>query len=225
MEEKKFIQLKKDEFKIKEFIKKVFGRGKISNVKIEYTPIGEKIIITTNQPGFIIGKGGEKIQELTENLKSKFKLENPHIDLANIENPLFDSQIVLDDLVYQLEKFGSARFKVIVYKMLEKIKSAGVLGAEIRLSGKLPSERARTWVFSQGYLKKTGEMAKTAVNSSKGYAKTIAGVIGVKVKIMPPQKLKDDIKLSKEDIQRMIENKNKYEEQNKEIKKSKKEKK
>ena len=46
-------------------IKKALGKGKVSRVKIQYTPVGEKIIISTHKPGLVIGRKGEKIEELT----------------------------------------------------------------------------------------------------------------------------------------------------------------
>ena len=61
MEEKKFVQFKKDELGVKEFIKNNLGKGKISSATVEYTPVGEKIIISTHKPGLVIGRGGEKI--------------------------------------------------------------------------------------------------------------------------------------------------------------------
>jgi len=185
MEEKKFVQLKKDEYGVKEFVKKELGKGKMSSVKIEYTPIGEKIIITTNKPGYVIGRKGEKINALTEILRKKFSLENPHIEMQEIENPEHDSQYVADEIAISLERFGSARFKVIAYKMLERIIKSGVLGAEIRVSGKLPSERAKTLRFAYGYLKKSGDSAKI-VNKAEAKAETQAGTIGIKVSILPP---------------------------------------
>ncbi len=54
MEEKNVVKFKKDEFAMKEFIKSSLGRGRISKVKIEYTPVGEKIIISTHKTGLII---------------------------------------------------------------------------------------------------------------------------------------------------------------------------
>nr|AJS12903.1 small subunit ribosomal protein S3 [uncultured archaeon] len=66
MEERKLVKLKKEEFAIREDVKRTLGKGKISKVKIEYTPIGEKIIISTHKPGLVIGRKGEKIIELTE---------------------------------------------------------------------------------------------------------------------------------------------------------------
>ena len=98
MEERKFIRLKKEEFGIKEYIKRELGKGKISRLDIEYTPEGEKIILSTNNPGLIIGKKGERIEILTKTLKTRFKLENPHIEINEIKNPLFDSQSVADEI-------------------------------------------------------------------------------------------------------------------------------
>ena len=69
--------------------------------------------------------------------------------------------------------------------MLQDIIKAGALGAEIVMSGKLPSERAKTWRFSQGYLKKTGDPAKV-VDRAQSQAKTLPGVVGIEVRILPP---------------------------------------
>lgn len=185
MEEKKFVQYKKDELGVKEFVKNALGKGRISSVKLEYTPVGEKIIVTTSKPGFVIGRRGERLNELSVVLKKKFNLENPHIDIQEVTKPEFDAQTIADDIALSLERLGSIKFKIIAYKTIERIMRAGALGVEIRLSGKLPSERARSWRFALGYLKKTGEQAKV-VNYAESVAKTVAGIIGVKVSILTP---------------------------------------
>jgi len=198
MEEKKFVQLKKDELNIKEFVKKNLGKGKMSSVGIEYTPVGEKIIISTNMPGYVIGRKGEKIIELTKVLKRQFKLENPHIEIQEILKPEFDAQTIADEIALMLERIGSLKFKVIAYRMLDKIMRAGALGVEIRLGGKLPSDRAKSWRFASGYLKKVGDTAKI-VNRAKAVAETMLGVVGVKVSILPPDaKIHDQIKIDAE---------------------------
>jgi len=198
MEERKFIQIKKQEYGIKEYIKKDLGKGKISRLDIEYTPVGEKIIISTSKPGLVIGRRGEKIKELTYILKSRFKLENPHIEILEIENPLFDSQLVADEIAMALERMGNLRFKVIAYRKLREIMDAGALGCELRLSGKLPSERARTWRFAEGYLKKAGESRKE-VDRAEATALTKTGIIGIKVAIMNPKaKIYDQIEINAE---------------------------
>jgi small subunit ribosomal protein S3 len=184
-EEKNVVKFKKDEFAIKEYIKHSIGKGKISKARIEYTPVGEKIIISTSKPGLVIGRGGEKIEELTNVLKRRFKLENPHIEIEEITSPEFDAQIVADEIALALEKVGPMKFKVIAYKMLQKIIHAGALGVEIRLGGKLPSSRAKQWRFSQGYLKKTGDSAKV-VDRAQAIAQTRPGTVGIKVAILSP---------------------------------------
>jgi ribosomal protein S3 len=64
---------------------------------------------------------------------------------------------------------------------------AGALGCELRLSGKLPSERAKSWRFSEGYLKKAGESSKE-VDRAQSTALTKLGISGIKVAIMSPEK-------------------------------------
>lgn len=185
MEEKKFVNFKKEELGVKEYVKSALGKGRISNVSIQYTPVGEKIVISTNKPGLVIGRGGEKIDELTRTLKRRFKLDNPHIEIKEIIASNLDSQLVADDIALALERQGSLKFKVIAYKTLQSIMRSGALGAEIVLAGKLPSERAKSWRFAQGYLKKTGEPSKV-VNVAYAQATTIPGVVGIKVSILPP---------------------------------------
>ena len=203
MEERKFIKLKKEEYGIKEYVKRFLGRGRISKLDIEYTPVGEKIIISTSTPGLVIGRRGEKIEELTNILKSRFKLENPHIEIKEIENPLFDSQIVADDIALSLEKVGNIKFKVVAYRKLQEIMAKGALGCELRLSGKLPSERAKSWRFSEGYLKKAGDSTKE-VDRAQSTACTKTGVIGVKVAIMRPDaKLYDRVYITEEILARV----------------------
>nr|AGT99710.1 30S ribosomal protein S3 [uncultured organism]AJS12277.1 30S ribosomal protein S3 [uncultured archaeon] len=203
MDERKTVKFKKDEFAIKEFIKKFSGKGKLSRVRIEYTPVGEKIIISTHKPGLLIGRGGEKISELTTVLKKQFKLENPHIEIDEILRPEFDAQIISDDIALSLERFGPLKFKIVAYKALERIMKAGALGAEIRVSGKLPGARAKTWRFAQGYLKKTGDSAKV-VDRAQSRAETKPGTVGIKTAILSPYAhLTDKVNLDLELINKL----------------------
>ena len=201
MEEKKIIKLKKEEFRVREYIKTSFGKGKISKVTLEYTPVGEKIIISTAKVGWVVGRGGSRIKELTDTVKSKFNLENPHIEIEEIKIPELDSQLMADEIALGLERFGPLRFKVIAYRTLQKIIKAGALGAEIRINGKVPGARAKPWRFAQGYLKKTGDSSKV-IDRAKTRAETKPGTIGVKVGIFSPgKKIKGKLKISEEIIE------------------------
>lgn len=225
MDERKFVAFKKEELAVREYIKNSLGKGRISAVTIEYTPIGEKIIVSTNKPGLVIGRRGEKIAELTSVLKRRFSLDNPHIEIFEITQPLLDAQLVADEIAVMLEKKGSLKFKVIAYKMLQQIIKAGAQGTELVLSGKLPSDRARTWRFTHGYLKKTGEPAKL-VGRAQAQATTMSGVVGIKVSILHPDtQLKDQINVNEEmrtKIRVYVDEKEKSEEETKPKKKSSK---
>jgi small subunit ribosomal protein S3 len=206
MEERKFINLRKGELGVKEFIKNEFGKGRVSNVKIDYTPVGERITIYTHKPGIIIGKRGESIEKLTRVLKKKFKMENPHIDIGEITQADLDAQVVADGIALSLERFGSLRFKAIAYKTLTRIKSAGAAGGEIVLSGRLPSEKAKTWRFKFGHLKKTGDQ-RHLVDHAKSVGCDRMGIIGVEVSILKPgADLKEKVEITEELISRLKQN-------------------
>jgi len=203
MEEKKFVKFKKEELGVKEHIKRELGKGRISDVTIEYTPVGEKIIIGTSKPGLVIGRKGERIEELTKVLKRRFKLDNPHIEIREIQEPLLDAQLVADEMAILLERRGSLKFKVIAYRMLQEVIKAGPLGVEIVMSGKLPSDRARRWRFAQGYLKKTGDPAKV-VDKAQAQATTVSGVVGIQVSILHPDAPIHDKIVIDEDVRKKI---------------------
>jgi small subunit ribosomal protein S3 len=198
MDEKKFVQFKKKEYAMKKYIWNSLGKGKVSSIRVEYTPVGEKIVVATDKPGLIIGSRGEKIDMLTKVLKQKFKLENPNIEINEIKNADLDAQLVADRIALDLEKLGNLKFKAIAYKELVRIMRSGALGVEIRLSGKLPSDRAKSWRFAAGYLKKVGDSAKV-VGNAQSTALTKLGISGIKVGILPPDaKIHDKIVITDE---------------------------
>lgn len=126
-------------------------------------------------------------------------MENPRVDIAEIKSPDLDAQIVADDIALSLERFGSLRFKAIAYKALMKMKSSSALGAEIVLSGRLPSERAKTWRFKFGYLRKTGD-ASNDVNYAESTATDKQGVVGIKVSILSPETFKNEEVVVNDDL-------------------------
>jgi small subunit ribosomal protein S3 len=203
MDEKKFVAFKKKEYAMKKYVWNSLGKGKVSSIRVEYTPVGEKIVVATDKPGLIIGSRGEKIDNLTRVLKLRFKLENPNIEISEIKNSNLDAQLVADRIALDIEKFGNLKFKTIAYKELVKIMKAGALGVEIRLSGKLPSDRAKSWRFAAGYLKKVGDSAKV-VGKAQSVALTKLGISGIKVAILPPDaEIHDKITITDE-IKKLI---------------------
>ena len=186
MIERKFVSEKMREFLVNQYLLKQLGSGKYSSFEIKRTPLGERIVIYTARPGLIVGKGGENIKELTKVFKSKFKMENPQIEIGEIASPMLDANYVADKITSTLVRFGSKRFKSIGYKTLQDILDHGALGAEIVISGKVPSARARSWRFKAGHLKKSGDISANKVKRAIATANLKSGTIGVKVSIMTP---------------------------------------
>ncbi|MBI3026812.1 30S ribosomal protein S3 [Candidatus Woesearchaeota archaeon] len=196
MIERKFVAQKMKEFQIQEYITHNLENVGHSHTKMMKTPLGEKIIIYASRPGLIVGRKGQNIKQLTRTLKKKFDLENPQIEISEVENPNLDANIVAEKIVDALERFGSEKFKAIGHKIMTDVMRAGALGIEISVSGKVPSARAKSWRFYSGYLKKCGDIAVTDVRKADAQALLKTGVIGIKVKIMPPDiKLPDEIEL------------------------------
>jgi len=200
MIERKFVNQNIKEFEIKEYIKHNLSRVGLSDVKLQRTPLGEKIIISTSRPGLVVGRSGTNITKLTQDLKSVFKLENPQIEIEEVISIGLDPNIIAEMIANSLERFGIARFKGIGHKAMADVMGAGALGVEILIGGKVPSTRAKTWRFYQGYLKKCGDIAVSEVKVAYASAQLKSGTIGIKVSIMTPDTiLPDRMKLIKKE--------------------------
>ena len=223
MIERKFVAQKMKEFQIQEYITQNLENVGHSHTKMVKTPLGEKIIIFASRPGLIVGRKGQNIKQLTKTLKKRFSLENPQIEISEVENPSLDANIVAEKIVDALERFGSEKFKAVGHKIMTEVMRSGALGIEIVVSGKVPSARAKSWRFYSGYLKKCGDIAIMGVRKANAQAKLKTGIIGIKVSIMPPDiKLPDDIQLveQKELIVEEIKEKAKEETPKEEAKKT-----
>jgi len=223
MIERDFVKQKIKEFQIEEFVSKNLSNVGHSHTKMVRTPLGEKIIVYASRPGLVVGREGQNIKKLTEQLKKKFHLENPQIEIAEVENINLDARIVAERIASSLERFGTSKFKGIGHKIMTEVIGAGGLGIEILISGKVPSARAKRWRFYSGYLKKCGDIALVGVDKAYTIAKLKSGIVGIQVRIMPPEtQLPDTIKLT-EEIKEVVEEVKEKEESKEEKKKDKKE--
>ncbi|MBS3147869.1 30S ribosomal protein S3 [Candidatus Woesearchaeota archaeon] len=200
MIERKFVAERLKEHQIEEFISQTLKNVGHSHTKLMRTPMGEKVVIFASRPGLVVGRKGENIKKLTNTLKKRFNLENPQIEISEVEQPNLDAQIVAERIASTLERFGINKFKAIGHKTMTDVMGAGALGIEINISGKVPSQRAKSWRFYSGYLKKCGNIATECVKRAQAVAILKTGEIGVKVAIMPPDtKLPDDIEVGRKE--------------------------
>lgn len=161
-----------------------FERAGYGGVDVAKTPLGTHVVIYAMRPGLIIGRGGETIRELAKALEEKFQLPNPQISVAEIEVPEFNAYVVASRVASALQR--GVHFRRAGFWALGQVMNAGALGAEIIVSGKLRTERARYEKFRAGYLPKSGEPPLKYLQTAEMHVQLKPGIFGVKVKIMPP---------------------------------------
>ena len=183
-DEQQFIENGIRRSQINEFSAEELPRAGYGGMDLAQTPMGTQIVLKAEKPGMVIGKGGKNIREITQTLEDEFGLEEPQVDVQEVEEPDLNAQIVADRLANALER--GWYFRKAGHTTLERIMEAGALGAEIVLSGKVTGARGRVEKFSDGYIKHNGEPAEEIVDRGKGVAVMQLGTIGVNVKIIPP---------------------------------------
>ncbi len=180
--------------KLDEFFKRELQRAGYAGMEIQRIPLGTKIILFVEKPGIVIGRRGKNIKEMTSIVEKEFKIENPQIEVQEVEVPELNPVIMAKQIAKALER--GVHFRRITYSALRAIMNAGAKGVEITISGKITGQRARMEKFVEGTIKHSGEPAYKWVRVGYDVAEKKAGVIGVKVKIMPPEtKLPDEIEI------------------------------
>ena len=193
--ERNFIRENTNRVLIKEFlIKKIEGAG-FGGMNIQRTPMGTRINILVERPGMVIGKGGNKIKELTDAIRDNFKVDNPQIEIEEAgSRASLNAQIMAEKLAEALER--GWHFRRAGHSTVRRIMDAGAKGCQVIIAGKLTGARHRTEKFTEGHVKYCGETARQVMDNGFAVAKLKPGVLGVKVRIMRPDaKLPDEIKI------------------------------
>jgi small subunit ribosomal protein S3 len=159
--------------------------------KIEILRVQGKVIINihTSKPGLIIGRGGEIIEKLKEELSKQFK-ETFAINIKEVRKPMLEAAIVADSIARQIEKRISYRR---ASKMaIEKIMEAGAKGVKIYCGGRLNGvEIARSELFNKGKIPL--HTFRADIDYCSLPAQTSYGKIGVKVWIYRGEVFKKDL--------------------------------
>jgi len=193
-DEHQFIENGLQRAQIDEFFGDELSRAGYGGMDIAKTPMGTQIVLKAEKPGMVIGKGGKNIRKITTELTERFGMEDPQIDVQEVDEPDLNARIVADRLANALER--GWYFRKAGHTTIDRIMEAGALGAEIVLSGKVTGARSRVEKFNRGYIKHNGEPAQTVVDEEQGVAVMKLGTIGVTVKIIPPgATLPDDFEI------------------------------
>ena len=196
-DELEFIEEGLQRSQIDEFFADELARAGYGGMEVAHTPMGTQIVLEAEKPGMVIGKGGKNIRKITTELEDRFNLEDPQIDVQEVEEPDLNAQIVADRLANALER--GWYFRKAGHTTIDRIMEAGALGAEIVLAGKVTGARSRVEKFNRGYIKHNGEPAEEIVDAGQAVAVMKLGTIGVNVKIIPPNaELPDDFRIEED---------------------------
>jgi len=193
-DEQQFIDNGLQRTQIDEFFAEELGRAGYGGMEIAKTPMGTQIVLKAEKPGMVIGKGGKNIRKITQTLETDFDLDDPQVDVQEVEEPDLNARIVADRLANALER--GWYFRKAGHTTIDRIMESGALGAEIVLSGKVTGARSRVEKFNRGYIKHNGEPAEEIVDHGVATAVMKLGTIGVQVRIIPPgADLPDDFRI------------------------------
>jgi small subunit ribosomal protein S3 len=194
---KRFITESIKKTEIDEFLQRKLERAGYGGVDISKTPLGTHVVIYAMRPGIVIGRGGETIKDLAATLEENFNVSNPQISVSEIEVPEFNAFVVASRIASALQR--GVHFRRAGFWALNQVMDAGALGAEIVISGKLRTERARFEKFRAGYFPRCGDAALKYMKKAEAHVQLKPGIIGVRVKIMPPDaQFPDKIQVAKE---------------------------
>lgn len=185
-EKKDFGRLLGEDLRIRKYIKKKFYFAGVARILIEKSTDRMRITIATSRPGIIIGRRGEAIDKLKEELNELTEKEI-HIDIEEIKVPELDAQLVAENIALQLER--RVAYRRAMKKAITQAMGLGAKGVKVLVGGRLAgAEIARR----EGY--KEGKIPLQTIRADIDYGFAIAfttyGTIGVKVWIYKGDVLK-----------------------------------
>jgi small subunit ribosomal protein S3 len=169
-----------NDFTVREFLKKRLADASVSRIHIERAARRVNITIHTARPGIVIGKKGEDIEKVRQEVARRMKLpvQDVRLNIAEIRKPELDAQLVAEGIAQQIEK--RVMFRRAMKRAVTNTMRSGALGIKVRASGRLNgAEIARTEWSREGRIPL--HTFRADIDYGLAEARTTYGVIGVKV--------------------------------------------
>lgn len=162
---------------IRTYLKARVHKGGIARIIIERTLKRITVTIHTSRPGIIIGKGGQEVDRIREELK-KLTGKDVQINIIEIRKPELDANIVAESIAKQLE--ARINYRRAIKMAIQSTIRAGAEGIKVRISGRLNgAEMARSEEYKEG--RTPLHTFRADIDYSLQEALTVYGKIGVKV--------------------------------------------
>ena len=176
-DEKKFSGKLEEDLRIRKYIRKRLNNAAVSKIEIERTAKRVILTIHTARPGIVIGKKGQEVDKLREELRALTKKE-VQINISEIKKPELDAYLVAENISRQLE--GKVSFRRAMKKAITSTMRLGAGGIKIMCSGRLGgAEMARTEQYKDGRIPL--HTLRADIDYATQTAQTTYGSIGVKV--------------------------------------------
>ena len=163
--------------KIRQYLRVRIPRGGISKVVIERTLKRITLTINTARPGIVIGKGGQEVDAIREEIK-KITGKDVQININEIKRPELDARLVGENIAQQIENRFS--YKRAIKNALQGTMKLGADGIKVRIGGRLNgAEIARSEIYKDG--RTPLHTLRSNIDYALVEAQTIYGKIGIKV--------------------------------------------
>jgi len=163
--------------KIRQYLSARIQKGGIARIIIERTLKRITVTMHTSRPGIIIGKGGQEVDRIREELR-KLTGKDIQINIIEIRKPELDANIVAETIAKQLE--SRVNYRRAIKMAIQSTMRAGAEGVKVRISGRLNgSDMSRTEEFKEG--RTPLHTFRADIDYSLREAQTVYGIIGIKV--------------------------------------------
>ena len=166
-----------EDAQIRQYLRARISKGGIARIIIERTLKRVTVSIQTSRPGIIIGKGGQEVDRIREELK-KLTSKDVQININEIRKPEMDAVIVGETVAKQIE--GRINHRRAIKMAIQQTIRAGAEGIKIRISGRVGgSDMARTEEYKEG--RTPLHTFRADIDYANVEAQTVYGKIGIKV--------------------------------------------
>ena len=166
-----------EDSKIRKYLNARLAKASVSRIVIERTLKLITITVCTSRPGIIIGKGGQEVDKLKEELK-KLTGKEVQINIFEVKRPEIDAVIVGNNIARQLE--GRISYRRALKTAIASTMRMGAEGIKIQISGRVGgAEMARSEMYKEGRIPL--HTFRADVDYSLTEALTKVGILGVKV--------------------------------------------
>ena len=164
-----------EDSKIREYLNARLAKASISKIIIERTLKLITVTVNTARPGIIIGKGGQEVDKLKEELKKLTKKE-VQINIFEVKRPELDATIVANNIARQIE--GKISFRRAIKMSIASTMRMGSEGIKVQISGRLGgAEMARSESYKDGRIPL--HTLRADIDYALAEAHTKVGVIGI----------------------------------------------